>query len=109
MADVVTTAGSVSCAHGGKAVLSSEAKLTVAGQPALVAAQTWKIPPGQCTQTGTTPPQTPCTTVSLLSGAAQKLTAGGKAVVLASSVLQTNGLPVNTATVVAGQARVRAT
>jgi hypothetical protein len=111
MANVLTTASTIKCAHGGQVTpLMSTAKLTVSGKPVLLANQVsgWVIPPGTCSQVGTG--RTPCTSVTSYSqGAAGKLTAGGVPVLLDSGIGMTNGAPVNTVTVSALQSEVTGT
>jgi hypothetical protein len=110
MSNVLTTASTIMCAHGGRVTpLASSAKLTVSGNPVLLQNQvsSWIIPPGTCSQAG--PGYTPCTSVTSYSGgSAAKLTAAGVAVLLDSGIGMTNGLPVNTLTVSAGQSEVHA-
>jgi hypothetical protein len=110
VAKVLTTASTIKCAHGGQVTpLLSTAKLTVSGDPVLLENQvsSWVIPPGTCSQVGSG--YTPCTSVQKYSGgSAAKLTVGGVAVLLDSGSGQTNGSPVNTLTVTAGQSEVQA-
>jgi hypothetical protein len=111
MANVLTTASTIKCAHSGQVTpLLSVAKLTVSGKPVLLESQvsSWVIPPGTCSQVGSS--RTPCTSITSYSkGSAAKLTAGGAAVLLDSGVGVTNGAPINTVTVTTGQSKVQAT
>src|SRR6516164_3629578 len=110
MAGVLTPASTFKCAHKGQVTKHVSAdKLTVSGNPVLLENQvsSWAIPPGTCTQIGTG--RTPCTSVTSYSeGSASKLTAGGVAVLLDTGVGMTNGAPVNTVSVSAGQSEVQA-
>jgi hypothetical protein len=109
MANVLTTASTIKCAHSGQVTpLLSPAKLTVSGTPVLLENQVsnWVIPPGTCSQVGTQ--KTPCTSItSYQQGSASKLTAGGVAVLLDSGVGMTNGVPQNTVSVSGGQSKVQ--
>jgi hypothetical protein len=111
MANVLTTASTIKCIHGGQVTpLASTAKLAVSGNPVLLEEQvsSWVIPTGKCSQVGSG--LTPCTSVKSYShGNAGKLTAGGVAVLLDSGVGVTNGYPGNTITVSAGQSEVQGT
>ena len=94
MPSVLTTASTVGCGHDpGQVATSSSAKLTVAGAPVLVQTSIVGRTVSACS---TTPSNTTkkCTTVtSVAAGLAQKLTAGGAPVALATVQGLTDGVP----------------
>src|SRR6266852_7198224 len=108
MANALTTGSQISCAHQGIASTTSSAKLTVGGNPVLLANgfSAWAI--GGCTQVGTG--LTPCAKIAAISvGQATKLSVGGVAVLFDSLVGTTNGSPVNTLSATANQSKLSAT
>jgi hypothetical protein len=119
MAGVVTSAGSVTCNHGGKAPLSSTAKLTVADEPVLPFSAVATLGPyAKCQFTVSGNPK-PCTTTTATApnpGQAGKLTVGGAAVLLDALVATTDNPPTNlplenppsTVTAAAGQTKLTA-
>jgi hypothetical protein len=110
MAKVLTTGSSIVCNHSGQVKpLTSSAKLTISGNPVLLANQvsSWTIV--GCTQTPPPPSKSPCVTVSQLTGAsAQKLTANAQPVLLDSGQGVTDGKPPGTLTITAGEMKVTA-
>ncbi len=95
MAKVLTTASSVTCAHGGTVGTSSTAKLAVNGAPVLLAASVAGKTVAGCTVTDDPNTATKhCTAVAgILSGPATRLTVGGKPVVLETLTGSTDGTP----------------
>jgi hypothetical protein len=94
---VLSTASTVSCGHGGTVAVQGTAALTVAGAPVLVQAGIGGKPVAQCrTQPksdASGPIDVPCTSVAAVTaGQATKLTVGGVPVVLESLAGGTNGL-----------------
>jgi hypothetical protein len=113
MAYVMTTDGSTGCAHGGSALLPSNAKLKVSGAAVLLASDVttnWSIAPG-CSQTDTSKSMVVCTKfMSLSKGQSTKLTISGTPVVLDSFTGKTNGNPdQSTKPASAGQSKLSAT
>ncbi|MFL6139703.1 MAG: hypothetical protein ACJ74O_18170 [Frankiaceae bacterium] len=112
MAGVVTTAGSLTCAHQGKPALTSAAKLTVARKPVVLysAVPTFK-PWTPCNFQVSGSPK-PCTAAApIAKGSATKLTAGMQPVLLDDLQAGTDNPPPPPApsvTVVAGQAKLTA-
>lgn len=100
MAQVLTTAATVTCGHGGTLTLVSSAKLTVGGKPVLLAgAIKGRDVTGCLTVDATDPPPagTPkalhCRTVSAItSGLSRKLTVLGLPVVLDTLAGSTDGM-----------------
>lgn len=94
---VLTMAASISCAHGGKATLSSGAKLKVQNNPVLREADTpgWTI--ALCGQTNADKGQKPCTKVLSAKESSSKLKVGGSPVLLQSFAGKTDGVPENSA------------
>lgn len=94
MPAVLTTASTVGCGHDpGQVSTSSAAKLTVSGAAVLLQDSIAGKSVSGC---GTTPSSSTsqCVTVSsVISGLAQKLTAGGAPVALATVVGLTDGVP----------------
>ncbi len=104
---VLTAAGSGGCAHQGKTKLPGSAKLTVAGQPVVVADDVagWSIV--GCTQTDSSKSQVACLKFLSFDGRSTKLKVGGKPVVLDSFSGRTNGKPDDSgATANAGQRKL---
>lgn len=109
MANVMTTSGALGCKLGGKATLTSSAKLTVGGQAVLLEDQvsTWSI--SGCSQTDASKGQVQCTAFVTFTGKAQKLTVSGKAVLLDTFSGVTNGNPdATSAPASAGQSKLTA-
>jgi hypothetical protein len=107
MAKVITTATSITCPDKGTVSKSSDAKLLVAGNPVLLQSQvpTWTVT--GCTQTGSG--QVQCLDVAAVTaGPAAKLTVGGSKVLLDSLEATTKGVPKNTLTTAAGEAKLQA-
>jgi hypothetical protein len=108
---VVTVGSTVQCAHGGTITLkSSQSKLTVDGNAALLATDIVGATISGCTVAASNS-TAPCTTVaSLIAGSATALGVGGTPVLLDSAKGLTNGLPQpatwNVAS--AGQAKLKA-
>src|SRR4051794_20604881 len=107
MATIVTLGGSIKCASGGTATLTSSAKLTVNGQAALLFSGVPSFaPPTGCSFTTPSGATKPCTTLTASSGQSVKLTAGSQPVLLSTaSIITDNPDPV---TVTAGQSTVTA-
>ena len=107
MATIVTLDGSIKCASGGTAKLTSTAKLTVRGQAALLFSGVPSFaPPAGCKFTTPSGVTNPCKTLSASSGQSLKLTAGSQPVLLSTASITTdNSDPV---TVTAGQSKVTA-
>jgi len=112
VAAVVTTAGSLTCAHAGKPSLHSAAKLTVSQQKVLLYADvpTMGAMP-DCTFSTASGPK-PCTTIApIAQGSSSKLTAGHQPVLLQDLKAGTDNPPPPPApsvTVVAGQPKLTA-
>ena len=103
MAEVFTTAFSFSCTHGGSVTPKSSAKLTVGGEPVLIASDSWDV-------SGCAPSKqsdSKCSKLTITGGDAQKLKAGGKAVALTSGTAKTDGVPF-TVTVSGSQTKLKA-
>jgi hypothetical protein len=108
VANVMTTGGTIACAHGGTATLTSNAKLKVNNVAVLLEDQvtSWTIAPG-CGQTSGS--SIPCASFLSFTGKAQKLKVGGKAVVLDTFSGTTNGKPDSTTNPAnAGQSKLKA-
>jgi hypothetical protein len=95
MGQVLTAAATITCSHGGTVlVVPSQHALTVDGQPVLVDGDLTGATVVGCTNLPPPQGRVPCsTTTSMTAGAATKLTAGGKAVLLDSATGQTNSTP----------------
>ena len=108
MANVMTTKGTLACSHGGKATLTSSAKLKIQGAAVLLYSDVIGWPIALCAQTDASNSQVPCTAVqSPSAGQSKKLKVGGVAVVLDDLGGQTNGKPQSTFTVGAGQSKFK--
>jgi hypothetical protein len=95
MPAVMTTAGSIKCAHGATAALSSSDKLKVSGQSVLLKSDVdaWSFD-ANCAQKDASSGQVQCSKiVSVTGGVATKLKVGGTPVLLASFAAQSNGKP----------------
>jgi hypothetical protein len=95
MPAVMTTDGSIKCAHGATATLSSSDKLKVSGKPVLLKsdADSWSFD-ANCAQKDASSGQIQCSKiVSVTGGVATKLKVGGTPVLLASFAAQSNGKP----------------
>jgi hypothetical protein len=111
MAKVLTADAKVICSHppgGTVQVAASQHKLKIGGSPVLVMGDMEGKPISGCGNSG--PSLTPCTAVvSTLQGAASKLLAGSKPVLLDTATGITNSLPPGTWTVqAAGQSKLDA-
>jgi hypothetical protein len=109
MPTVLNAGASLMCIHGGKVQLSPSQHLLVAGgQPVLVQGDLEGKPISNCPIAG--PGIVPCATiVSMLVGAATKLTVGGKPVLLETATGITSSSPPGTFQVVsAGQTELEA-
>lgn len=115
MAAPVTTAGSLTCSHGGNRLLSSSAKLTVGGQPVLLfAAVATPATYVGCIFTvgGSSKPCATTTAASPNPGSATVLTVGGAPVLLDALQATTENPPSDPTkpfvTVAAGQIKLTA-
>jgi hypothetical protein len=111
MPSVVTAAATIKCSHQGTVqVTATQQKLTVDGQPALVDGDLVGSPILGCKQPVTPAGGKPCmTTTSMILGAALKLKAGGKGVLLENANGLTDGVPPGTWSVEsAGQTKLTA-
>jgi hypothetical protein len=106
MTNVLTNASTITCEHTATALLTSTAKLKVAGNAVLLDGDTITLKPGMCTQLGSG--LTPCTSVTVTGGQSTKLKVNGKAVLTESIVGKTNGSPTFTFTASAGQSKLSA-
>jgi hypothetical protein len=114
MPAVLTTASTLSCAHGGTlAVQASTSALTVGGNPVLVQADLLAATVSSCANTNAQLGQTPCLKVtSVLAGASTLVTVAGQPVMLETAQGLTNAtppLPVMWQVQSAGQTVVEAT
>jgi hypothetical protein len=114
MAGVVTTAGSLTCADSGKPTLTSSAKLTVSGKPAVLYQAVPSFTPWTgCTFTTPNGTKKPCMAATpIAQGQAAKLTAGSQPVLLDNLQAGTDNPPPPPAAsvkVAAGQAKLTAT
>jgi hypothetical protein len=91
---VLTSAANIVCAHQGKVtVVPTQQAFLVDNKPVLVMGDLEGKPIAGCT-TPATPSTVPCTaTATMIIGAATKLTAGGKPVLLDTAKGLTNGVP----------------
>jgi hypothetical protein len=110
MANVVTTAGSLTCANNGAPTLSSSAKLKVSGKPVIPFASVSTFTPytGCAYSSGSV--TGPCTKTTVTTGGqASKLTVGGQAALL-DNLSATAGTPPPPApiSVAAGQSKLTA-
>lgn len=107
----VTTAGSLTCSHGGAPTLTSSAKLTVGTKPVILYADVTTFTPYTgCQFKDQSGNVQQCTTTSVVKGGeAAKLTSGGNAVLL-DDLTATGGTPAppTSITVKAGQAKLTA-
>ena len=94
MPAVLTTGSTVGCGHDpGRVTTSSSAKLTVKGEPVLLETSIVGKSVSGCS-TAQSSSTSPCkSVVSLASGRATKLTAGGRPVVLSTLAGATDGVP----------------
>ena len=94
MPKVLTVGSTLVCAHQGTITLvQSQNLLKVAGQAVLVQGDVDGKPISGCA-TPVTPSTKPClTVVSMIAGAATKLTVGGKAALLETAMGMTDGVP----------------
>ena len=106
MATIVTRGGSIKCASGGTATLTSTAKLTVSGQAALLFSGVPSFAPPVGCQFSTPSGSKPCTTLTASSGQSLKLTAGSQPVLLSTASISTDNP--DKVTVTAGQSKVTA-
>lgn len=98
MAKVLTVGSTMQCGHGGTAVLSGNAKLTVNGKSVLLESDfaSWSIAVG-CSQTNTNASEVVCAKVlGISAGKSSKLTVSGKAVLTDDLEGSTSGAPKNT-------------
>ena len=110
MAYPVTTGGSFTCANKGSPTLSSQAKLTIEGNPALPFSAASALGPYTGCTYNVSGVTGPCTTTTVVSGgSATKLTVGA-APALLDSIQATAGTPPPPAavTVNAGQTKLTA-
>jgi heat shock protein HslJ len=109
MAFIMTTAGATGCNHGGSALLTSSAKLKIAGKRVLLAnaVTSWTILTG-CGQTGSG--QKICTKfTNQTAGQSTKVKVNGQPVVLDSFSGLTDGKPdVSSKPASAGQTKFQA-
>lgn len=112
MPTVVTTAGSLTCADHGSPTLTSSAKLTVSGSPAVLYAGVPAFTPWTGCTFQVSGSRRPCTAAAPISnGQAAKLTAGSQPVLLSDLKAGTDNPPPPPApsvTVVAGQSKLTA-
>lgn len=119
MPGVLTTGSNVICGHGGTVSTTSSTKLKVSGNPVLLkigiahqSVSNCQTPPAS---DPSGPTAIPCTlVVSVDSGEANKLTAGGSPVVLETLTGETNGMvgkvtPQTLLSASAGQTKLKAT
>jgi hypothetical protein len=110
MTSPLTTGSDVECGHKGTVSTSSSVKLTVDGNPVLVADGVVSKTVSGCTTPSSSgpPPTSPCISVQsiLPTCLATKLTAGGAAVVLDTLAGLTDGAPPGTLAAVAGQSKL---
>ena len=92
MPSVLTTASLVTCPHQAAVATSGTTKLTVSGNPALLAAGVQGHGIGTCSVTDSNSTTKCRTVVSVTGGLAPKLTVGGAPVVLDSIVGVTDGV-----------------
>jgi hypothetical protein len=112
MAAVVTTAGSLTCADQGTPTLTSSAKLTVGGRPVVVYGDVPTFTPWTGCKFQVSGSPKPCTVATpFANGAAAKLTAGSRPVLLDNLQAATDNPPpppTASVTVVAGQSKLTA-
>src|SRR6266516_1535299 len=110
MAYPVTTSGSFTCANGGSPSLTSQARLTVAGQPVLPFSAVGELGTYTKCNYNVSNIVGPCTkTVATSGGPATKLTVAGKPVLLQTIIAPAgNPPPQLPVTVAAGQTRLTA-
>ena len=92
MANVLTTASTVTCPHQASVATSGATKLTVSGNPVLLAAGVQGHSLATCPIEDTDKTKKCRFVVSVTGGLATKLTVGGAPVVLDSIVAATDGL-----------------
>jgi hypothetical protein len=95
MPAVLTTASTLSCAHGGTLVVqASTSALSAGGNPVLVMADLLAATVSGCTNTNAQLGQTPCLKVtSVLAGVSNQLTVAGLPVMLETAQGLTNATP----------------
>jgi hypothetical protein len=109
MANVLTTASTISCPDKGTVTLSSDAKLLVAGNPVLLEAQVLGSEVKGCKQTNANSAEKPCLTVTKIAkGAAAKLLVGGSKVLHQGLEGTTEGVPNNTLSASDGAVKLQA-
>ncbi|MFS8197504.1 hypothetical protein ACLVWQ_02335 [Streptomyces sp. CWNU-52B] len=96
MAEVLTTAAVLKCAHGGTvAAVASQSVLTVGGAPALLVTDLLTATVPDCPNVDATKGQAPCVRITALSaGTSRLLTVGGTPVALATAKGTTQAVPV---------------
>jgi hypothetical protein len=109
MANVITTATSITCPSSGTVKKTSDAKLQVAGNPVLLQSQVSSWTVDGCTQTNANAGEVQCLKVSApTKGAAAKLFVGDTKVLLDSLEAITNGTPKNKLSTAAGESKLQA-
>jgi len=108
MAGVVITSGVLKCSDSGQATMTSSAKLTVSSTAVVLATDlsTFKPYTGCQFKTPNGTPKVCASTTTTSGGTAQKLTVGGKPVLLDDLKAQTDNL--SSVTLTAGQSKLTA-
>lgn len=109
MAQAMTTGSSLTCPDNGSFALTSAAKLKVGGKAVLKASNFSSWSATGCTQTNTNAGETPCVTITAITGQLMRLTLGGSPALGSSASGTTNGTPKNTLSANAKQSKLTAT